>query len=215
METRPGEVSGVHVSSGQVDSIRASLERHIHGRLQERLAQLGDYEDGGEDRDELERLLATNIEGRFLDMLMQELCRACVVDDDDNGNGRVDADNESADRKIEPYDFALNDRLRTTYQQFEDLVEDTCRLRRDVPPQLSEAVHQRLAADMGLVHELVSGRTAATAVVLATTETSTPPHGDIDLAPLDNVLQALLNVKTAVAQTVLSADTMARVARFE
>ena len=213
METRPGEGSGVHVSRGQVDSIRASLERHMHTRLAERLAQLAKNGTAGEtereDRRELERLLEVNVEGRFLDTLVQELCGACVVDDDD------DKDNGGDDRKVEPYDFALNDRLRTTYQRFEDLVQDTCQLRRDVPPQLGQAVHERLAADVGLVHELVAARTTATAAVLADTGSASTPSSIPPPVPLDNVLQTLLHVKTAVAQTVLSAETMARVARFE
>lgn len=220
METRPGEGSGVHVSRGQVEGIRGSLERHMQSRLAERLAQLADEdtETETEDRRELERLLETNVEGRFLDRLVQELCGACVVDEDGDGDEHEGGHAEA--RKVEPYDFALNDRLRTTYQHFEDLVQDTCQLRRDVPPLLGQAVQQRLAADVGLVHGLVAARTAATAAVLAdtaeTAETaSCAAPATSGPVPLDNVLHTLLHVKTAVAQTVLSAETMARVARFE
>ncbi|ODQ44913.1 hypothetical protein PICMEDRAFT_73718 [Pichia membranifaciens NRRL Y-2026] len=182
----------------------------MQSRLAERLAQLADEdtETETEDRRELERLLETNVEGRFLDRLVQELCGACVVDEDGGGDEHEGGHAEA--RKVEPYDFALNDRLRTTYQHFEDLVQDTCQLRRDFVQSWALSPNSLIVEHKGvllnaypLVHESLVHLLFNVMVLHHTLSEFEVSHGSLHTAIILNTLGVVTGIAYTITEYIL------------
>lgn len=225
MDTRPGESTRVHVSGSQLAGIRTSLQNHLQRKLDERLAQLNDYDIDDDEMDvqELKSMLVDDIQGGFLNTLMEQLCSACILDEnvgntDTVNEGEGEGDDGDEDDKIEPYDFALNDKLRATYQEFEDVVEETCKSRREVPPQMGEILQRRLASDVILLRGVVAERVAATAGVLAAVgddeDSKEDEEDNNDNNDNNDTLHQLVAVKKTLGATAETAETVARVARF-
>lgn len=224
MDTRPGENTGVHVSGAQVLGIRDSLLKHIHKRLEQRLEQLHNEEgeeEGEEaqenDIQELKNFLVKNIEGQFIDTLMNKLCNSCIVDDfnyQEREDDTEEIEENDDNRKVEPYDFALNDKLRTTYQQFEDIVEDICHLRSEIPPELSQKVHEQLTNDVSIIQHITKERVNATNTILQSLETQPSSYTTLDNMHQPVDISTLHSVKNNFNNTVLSTETISRVAQF-
>lgn len=223
MDSRPGENTGIHISGSQILSIRSSLQKDIHKRLEQKIAQLNyDNEYNENDIEELKGFLIKNMENNFLELLIKQLCESCIIDNDDDIDEIIKNDKSNGfnndlidNKKVEPYDFALNDKLRNTYQQFEDLVEDTCKLRTEIPPQLANDINQRLSTDLSLIKTMVNERIEESTSVLSALESSSSSSSndnDIIFSSID--INSIQSAKDNLKKTILDTETVARVAHF-
>lgn len=223
MDSRPGENTGIHISGSQILSIRSSLQKDIHKRLEQKIAQLNyDNEYNENDIEELKDFLIENMENNFLELLIKQLCESCIIDNDDDIDEIIKNDKSNGfnndlidNKKVEPYDFALNDKLRNTYQQFEDLVEDTCKLRTEIPPQLANDINQRLSTDLSLIKTMVNERIEESTSVLSALESSSSSSSndnDIIFSSID--INSIQSAKDNLKKTILDTETVARVAHF-
>lgn len=220
MDTRPGENTGIHISGSQVLSIRSSLLKDIHKRLEQKIAQLNyDNEYNENDINELKDFLTENIEKKFLESLINQLCDSCIIDNDDideiiENDKSGGFNNDLIDnKKVEPYDFALNDKLRNTYQQFEDLIEETCKLRTEIPPQLANDINQRLSTDLLLIKSMVNERVKESTSILSSLESSTSVNDD-DIIFTSIDINSIQSAKENLKKTILNTETVSRVAHF-
>lgn len=208
--TRPGENTRIHVSLAQLVGIKGSLRKHLHLKLQEKFAQLDSM---GIDADVqlMKGKLVDDIEGEFLDSLMDQLEMSVVIDD---GNVYENGDDHDAieNEKTEPYDFALNDKLRATYQEFEDNVEKTCKLRLATPALVGTALSNKLQNDIEQLQSLISQHSDQTKSILDSTENINSPDTNTDIET--DTLNSLHKVKNDIQQTVLNTETISRVAHF-
>lgn len=223
MDSRPGENTGIHISGSQILSIRSSLQKDIHKRLEQKIAQLNyDNEYNENDIEELKDFLIENMENNFLELLIKQLCESCIIDNDDDIDEIIKNDKSNGfnndlidNKKVEPYDFALNDKLRNTYQQFEDLVEDTCKLRAEIPPQLANDINQRLSTDLSLIKTMVDERIEESTSILSALESSSSSSlndNDIIFSSID--INSIQSAKDNLKKTILDTETVARVAHF-
>ncbi|GME72699.1 unnamed protein product [Ambrosiozyma monospora] len=64
-------------------------------------------------------------------------------------------DSEKLNERVEPYDFALNDKLKNVHSEFEDAIHEVVNLRKTKPQALYESQKQKFAANLKQIDDLI------------------------------------------------------------
>jgi small nuclear ribonucleoprotein (snRNP)-like protein len=151
MQTRLDEHDKVHVSHMQLEAIKKALEEH-------------DNNYNLVDADSKEMMQIVNgVKKKFVQALMDELMIACSVQEDkkifeygSKDDSYMQNNNESFER-VEPYDFALTDRLRNVHQNYEEMIAKSCHLARTVPPIIGDINSKDLDLCITEIDHIVQG----------------------------------------------------------
>lgn len=208
---RPGDQSKVHVSAGQLDAIEASLAGHL-----DKICRHGFASVTASDYTEQQQRELHEIQDEFLAGLMEQLASTVVVDDSCNEyrDGDGGSGNSTHTDKTEPYDFALNDKLRDSYTQFEQLVAQAAALRRRVPAQCLRETHTLLRATSQQLRAELDERVRATAALLLLLGESAPESAQDSANAPSLSPQTVLAAREETRDAADQLDQLAAVARF-
>ncbi|VEU21301.1 DEKNAAC102605 [Brettanomyces naardenensis] len=164
MSGRPDTYEKIHLQTKGLRSLYQVLNEYLSEKIDEQLTEMGlgiEQEEESDDKGKGKgkgsgRSIRSRVRKLVLDQFLDRLFNAIkysVELDDSRLDSPDDPDidivkelikGENANQKVEPYDFALNDKLRGVYLQVEDKIEEVTKLRKVKPTEYYNAYKEML-----------------------------------------------------------------------
>lgn len=115
--------------------------RSVYGQLHEALEERAALHLPGEGEDAMGREVRLQLQEFLAQVLEMASSSMRVVNAEDNGRAVSVQEliSKSQERYVEPFDLELNEKVRQTYQEWEDCTVQVAQLRRDGPRRVDEA----------------------------------------------------------------------------
>lgn len=197
----------------------------LYGRLKDELSSLIDEEMGSSGNARERKKLRRLILGRFLDRLFNSIKYSLSIDDISSESWYEREVNivkemkkqKRKEDKIEPYDFALNDKVRELYAQVEDKVSEVTAMRRNRPKLAYEQERARLDQNELYIDEKLKDDSDMRDKVIPMIEQTTGDEGSDTNEFQDRYKQMLVEIaqlKGKTSDTVSDLDNMISVVKF-
>ncbi|QPG72821.1 hypothetical protein FOA43_000123 [Brettanomyces nanus] len=149
----------IHIQTKELKTLYDLLKRYLSEQIDEQLEELG-LDGNTKTRSKKGKTLREKVRKLVLNQFLDRLFNAIkysielddglleVIDDPDTDIvTQLEEVQEDSETKVEPYDFALNDKLRNVYLQVEEKIEEVTKLRKVKPLDYYNAYEKMLLAN--------------------------------------------------------------------
>ncbi len=161
----PEEYQKIHIESAELKALYSRLKTYLSKVIDEQLSDLQFYQQqniSDNEKTKIRRKVKKIILKDFMEKLFNSLKYSIAVDDhvmhsiNDPELNIVDELKQMDDskEKVEPYDFALNDKLRSMYFEVENMFSTVAKLRKNTPDQVYKEVEDRFQANDDWINEV-------------------------------------------------------------
>lgn len=168
----PEEYEKIHIEAAELKALYSRLKAYLSKVIDEQLSDEQLFKERNipeSERRKIRRKIRKIILKHFLGKLFNSLKYSLAVDDNvmhsivDPESDIVDELKrmEDTEEKTEPYDFALNDKLRSMYFEVENMFSVVAKLRKNTPGDVYKNTESRLQKNDNQINEIIAKEKAS------------------------------------------------------